>query len=107
MWVDQRYREEAHFKGIYRCGCRNCYHDSFDRGHQRQYGRFLSYTETQRLLDELPKDYQKLVGDVILSQISVGGLQRVLQNLVNERVSIRDLATVLEGSPRPPPIPKM
>jgi flagellar biosynthesis protein FlhA len=34
----------------------------------------LSYTETQRLLNELPQDYQKLVGDVIPSQISVGGI---------------------------------
>ena len=57
----------------------------------------LNYAETQKLLDELPKDYQKLVGDVIPSQISVGGLQRVLQNLLSERVSVRDLPTILEG----------
>jgi flagellar biosynthesis protein FlhA len=43
------------------------------------------------------KDQQKLVGDVIPSLITVNGLQRVLQNLLNERVSIRDLPTIIEG----------
>ena len=57
----------------------------------------LSYVETQNLLDELPNEHQKLVGEVVPNQISVGGIQRVLQNLLNERVSIRDLPTILEG----------
>jgi flagellar biosynthesis protein FlhA len=57
----------------------------------------LSYTETQKLLNELDKDQQKLIAEVVPSQISVAGIQRVLQNLLNERVSIRDLATILEG----------
>ncbi len=57
----------------------------------------LSYSETQKLLDELPRDQQKLVGDLVPSQISVGGVQRVLQALLAERVSVRDLATILEG----------
>ncbi len=57
----------------------------------------LSYTETQKLLDELPREQQKLVTDLIPSQISVGGVQRILQSLLAERVSIRDLPTILEG----------
>ena len=57
----------------------------------------LSYAETQKLLDDLPAEQQKLVVDVIPSQISTSGVQRVLQNLLSERISIRDLPTVLEG----------
>ena len=57
----------------------------------------LSYAETQRLLDELDKDHQKLIADLIPNQITVGGVQRVLQNLLGERVSIRDLPTILEA----------
>ncbi|HSR71862.1 MAG TPA: FHIPEP family type III secretion protein, partial [Kiloniellales bacterium] len=57
----------------------------------------LSYAETQKLLDELPAEQQKLVADMIPNQISVGGLQRVLQNLLAERISIRDLSAILEG----------
>jgi len=57
----------------------------------------LSHAETQKLLDELPKEHQKLVADLIPGQISVSGVQRVLQSLLGERVSIRDLPNVLEG----------
>jgi flagellar biosynthesis protein FlhA len=57
----------------------------------------LSYSETQKLLNELDPAHQKLVADVIPQQIPVGGVQRVLQNLLSERVSIRDLPTILEG----------
>ena len=57
----------------------------------------LSYTETQKLLDELPREQQKLVADLIPSQITTGGVERVLQALLAERISIRDLATILEA----------
>jgi flagellar biosynthesis protein FlhA len=57
----------------------------------------LSYAETQKLLDDLPRENQKLVADLIPAMISVGGVQRVLQALLAERVSIRDLPTILEG----------
>lgn len=97
MWVDQRYREEAHFKGYTVVDAATVVTTHLTELIKDNMADLLSYSETQRLLDELPKDYQKLVGDVIPSQISVGGLQRILQNLVNERISIRDLPTILEG----------
>ncbi len=97
MWIDMRYREEAHFKGYTVVDATTVVTTHITEIIKENMADLLSYTETQRLLDELPKDYQKLVGDVIPSQLSVGGLQRILQNLVNERVSIRDLPTILEG----------
>ncbi len=57
----------------------------------------LSHAETQKLLDELPREQQKLVADLIPSQCSVGLVHRVLQGLLAERVSLRDLPTILEG----------
>ena len=57
----------------------------------------LSYAETQKLLDDLPRGNQKLVADLIPGMISTGGVQRILQALLAERVSIRDLPTILEG----------
>ena len=57
----------------------------------------LSYAETQKLLDDMPPENKKLVEELIPSQISVTGVQRVLQTLLGERVSIRDLPAVLEG----------
>jgi flagellar biosynthesis protein FlhA len=58
---------------------------------------FLSYSETQKILAALTQDQQKLVADLIPSVITVGGLQRVLQNLLAERISIRDMPTILEA----------
>ena len=57
----------------------------------------LSYGETQKLLDDLPREQHKLLADMVPSQISVGGIQRVLQALLAERISIRDLGTILES----------
>ena len=57
----------------------------------------LSYAETQKLLDELPREQQKLVADLIPSQITVGGGAARAAGLLAERVSIRDLPTILEG----------
>ena len=39
----------------------------------------LSYAETQKLLDELDKDHQALIDDLIPAQISLGGVQRVFE----------------------------
>ena len=57
----------------------------------------LSYSETMKLLEDLPREQQKLVSDLIPSQISAGAVQRVLQALLTERISLRDLPTILEG----------
>ena len=97
MWIDQRYREEAHFKGYTVVDAPTVITTHLTELVKDHMSDLLSYTETQRLLDELASEYQKLVSDVIPNQLTVTGLQRVLQNLVSERVSVRDLPTILEG----------
>lgn len=57
----------------------------------------FSYADTQHILENLSEGYKKLLNDIVPGQITVGGIQRVLQNLIGERVSIRDLNTILEG----------
>jgi flagellar biosynthesis protein FlhA len=51
----------------------------------------------QKLIKELPKEQGDLVKDLVPTQITVTGIQRILQLLLAERVSIRDLSTILEG----------
>lgn len=97
MWIDERYREEAMFRGYTVVDASTVVTTHLTEIVKDNMADLLSYAETQKLLDELPKEYQKLVADVIPSHLTIGGLQRILQNLVNERVSIRDLATILEG----------
>ncbi|MEP0521151.1 MAG: flagellar biosynthesis protein FlhA [Hyphomicrobiales bacterium] len=57
----------------------------------------FSYAHVQKLVDELPSEHKKLADDIIPSQITMSGLQRVLQILLAERISIRDLPAILEG----------
>jgi flagellar biosynthesis protein FlhA len=57
----------------------------------------LGYAEVQKLLKELPKEQAELTKDLVPALITVSGIQRFLQLLLTERVSIRDLATILEG----------
>jgi len=96
-WIDRTYSEEAHFRGLTVVDAATVITTHVTETVKDNMSDLLSYAETQKLLDELDPAYQKLVADVVPGQISVGGLQRVLQTLVNERVSIRDLPTILEG----------
>jgi flagellar biosynthesis protein FlhA len=57
----------------------------------------LSYGEVQKLLKELPAEPKKLLDDLVPSVVTATTIQRVLQALLKERVSIRDLPTILEG----------
>ncbi|MDF1791352.1 MAG: flagellar biosynthesis protein FlhA [Thalassobaculaceae bacterium] len=97
MWVAPENREEALFKGYTVVDPATVITTHLTETIRDQMSELLSYGETQKLLDELAPEHQKLVADIVPSQISLGGLQRVLQSLLNERVSIRDLPTILEG----------
>lgn len=59
--------------------------------------QLLSRSETKRLLDRLNDSHPKLVEELIPKLLSLGELQRVLQGLLREQVSIRDLGTILEA----------
>jgi flagellar biosynthesis protein FlhA len=56
----------------------------------------LTRQETKRLLDALAESQPKLVEELVPRLLSLGELQRVLQLLLHEQVSIRDLPAILE-----------
>jgi flagellar biosynthesis protein FlhA len=57
----------------------------------------LTRQETQRLLDTLNDSHPKLVEELVPKLLSLGELQKILQQLLREHVSIRDLPTILEA----------
>ena len=57
----------------------------------------LSRQDTQALLENLRGDYPALVDELIPATLTVGEVQEVLQNLLAERTSIRDLVTICEA----------
>jgi flagellar biosynthesis protein FlhA len=97
LWIETELREEAGFRGYTVVDAPSVLTTHLTEVVKQTLAELLSYAETQKLLDDLPREHQKLIADVIPSQISVGSVQRVLQMLLAERVSIRDLPTIIEG----------
>jgi flagellar biosynthesis protein FlhA len=97
LWIEEAKREEALSRGATVVDCAGVVATHLTELVRENMAELLSFAETQKLLDELPKEQQKLVADLVPGQISLGSIQRVLQALLAERVSIRDLPTVLEG----------
>ena len=97
MWVGDRHREEALFRGYTVVDAPTVVTTHLTELIRDNMSELLSYAETQKLIDDLDAPQQKLVADLIPNQISLGGVQRILQNLLSERISIRDLPTILEG----------
>ncbi len=57
----------------------------------------LTRHETKRLIDRLADSHPKLVEELMPKLMSLGEVQKVLQQLLREQVSIRDLGTILEA----------
>jgi flagellar biosynthesis protein FlhA len=96
-WVSSALREEASFRGFTVVDPGTVLTTHLTEVLKSHMAELLSYSETKKLLDDLSPDQKKLVEELIPSQISVTGVQRVLQTLLGERVSIRDLPAILEG----------
>ncbi|MBX3521366.1 MAG: flagellar biosynthesis protein FlhA [Xanthobacteraceae bacterium] len=96
-WVDESLREEASLRGYTVVDAATVMSTHLAEVLKANMADLLSYAEVQKLLKELPKEQSELLKDIVPSQISASGIQRVLQLLLSERVSIRDLGTILEG----------
>ena len=96
-WIDLALRDEAELRGYSIIDPSTVISTHLTEILKGNVADLLSYANVQSLLSGLSKEQQKLVDDIVPSQISVSGVQRVLQALLNERISIRDLPTILEG----------
>ncbi len=97
LWIGKDQREEAVFRGCTVVDPASVLTTHLTEVVRDSMAELLSYAETAKLLDELPREQQRLVSDLVPSQLSIGGVQRVLQALLAECVSLRDLPTILEG----------
>jgi len=96
-WVDATLKEEASLKGYTVVDTATVLSTHLTELLKNNMSDLLSYGEVQKLIKELPKDQGELIKDIVPSQITISGIQRVLQLLLAERISIRDLSTILEG----------
>jgi len=96
-WLDAMLKEEAAIKGYTVVDAATVLSTHLTEVLKANMSELLSYAEVQKLLKELPKEQGELIKDIVPSQITASGIQRVLQMLLAERISIRDLGTILEG----------
>jgi flagellar biosynthesis protein FlhA len=97
LWVEESQKEEALARGFTVVDCTDIVVTHLTELLRANAADLLSYAETRRMLEMLPDEQRRLVADLVPGQTSFGTIQRVLQALLQERVSIRDLPTILEG----------
>ena len=97
LWIDRELRDEAGFRGLTVVDCGTIITTHLTELVKENVADLLSYTETQKLLNDVHRDTEKLIADIIPSKVSISSVQRILQNLLSEGISIRDIPTILEG----------
>jgi flagellar biosynthesis protein FlhA len=96
-WIQEQYREEAIAKGYTVVDLATVMTTHISDVIRRHAHELIGRQEVQDMLDTLKDSHPKVVEELVPNLISLGGVVKVLQNLVKEQVSIRDLLTIVES----------
>ena len=96
IWITSDKRDRAQIAGYTVVDCTTVMATHISEIIKQHAHELIGRQEVQGLLDNLAKNYPKLVEDLVPGVLPLGTVMRVLQNLLKEGVSIRDLRTILE-----------
>ena len=96
LWISENEREQAELNGYTVVDAVSVLATHLTEIIKQHADEILGRQETQNLLDNLRKTNGALVDEVVPNLLSVGEVQKVLANLLHERISIRDMSTILE-----------
>ena len=96
LWISEHEREQAELNGYTVVDAVSVLATHLTEIIKQHAAEILGRQETQNLLDNLQKTNGALVDEVVPNLLSVGEVQKVLANLLHERISIRDMSTILE-----------
>ena len=96
IWIPEAQREEAKLAGYTVVDDVTIMATHLTEILRKYASELLGKQDVQNLLDHLSRSYPKAVEELVPNLLSLGGVQKVLQNLVQERISIRDLLTIVE-----------
>ncbi len=96
LWIPEAEREQAELNGYTVVDAVSVLATHLTEVIKAHADEILGRQETQNLVDNLKKTNTSLVEEVVPELMNVGEIQKVLANLLRERVSIRDMATILE-----------
>ena len=96
LWIPETRKEEAQFAGYTVVDISTIMATHLTEVLKSHSDELLGRQDVQKLLDRLAQNSPKAVEELTPNNLSLGVIQRVLQNLLRERVSIRDLLTIVE-----------
>ncbi len=96
LWIPESQREQAELNGYTVVDAVSVLATHLTEIIKQHASEILGRQEAQNLVDNLAKTHQSLVDEVVPELLGVGEIQKVLANLLNERISIRDMATIME-----------
>jgi len=96
LWIEEEKKDEAQLAGYTVVDPSTVIATHLTEVLRAHADELLGRQDTQKLLDNLAKTHPKVVEELVPNLLSLGGVQKVLQNLLRERVSIRDLLTICE-----------
>jgi flagellar biosynthesis protein FlhA len=96
IWIPENKKEEAKLSGYTVVDDATIMATHLTEVLRKHSSELLGRQEVQHLLDNLRKTYPKAVEELVPNLLSLGSVQKVLQNLIDERISIRDLLTIVE-----------
>ncbi len=96
LWIQEKKKEEAQFAGYTVVDLSTVMATHLTEVIRAHADEMLNRQDVQKLVDRLNQTHPKVVEELIPNLLSLGVVQRVLQNLLRERVSIRDFLTIVE-----------
>jgi len=96
IWITEDNKDRAQIAGYTVVDCTTVMATHISEIIKQHGHELIGRQEVQGLLDNLAKSYPKLVEELVPAIVSLGTIMRILQNLLKENVSIRDLRTILE-----------
>ncbi len=97
VWIEPSQRDQARALGYTVVDASTAISTHLNKVLRENAADLLSHDETQQLLDKLSSKSPKIVEDLVPGKLSLGSLTRILQNLLQESVSIRDMRTIAES----------
>ncbi len=96
FWIKEEARENAIARGYTVVDLATVLTTHLSDAIRRHAHELLGRQEVQQLLDNLKDSHPKVVEELVPNLLSLGGVVRVLQNLLKEQIPVRDLLTILE-----------
>jgi flagellar biosynthesis protein FlhA len=96
LWIQDHQREQAVAAKYTLVDAQTVFMTHLNEVLRRESARLLSRSETEKLLARVRQDQASLVEELVPTVLALSDIQKVLQNLLREKVSIRHIEAILE-----------